>query len=178
MSTRLRHVMIDIETMGTVPEMAIVSIGAVLFDPRLGKVSDDTFYVELDWDDQGRYIDPSVTEWWSRQSPLDQEGLFGLDELEGSLGALSEWLPNDCKVWSNGPTFDISCLEHAYRQNDIEIPWKFWNIRDCRTVLDMYESRRGGLNKKVSHSGHNALTDAVHQAKMISMMWAKLMGGK
>ena len=44
---KLRHVMIDLETMGKVPEMAIVSIGAVIFDPRYGEVSKETFYVEL-----------------------------------------------------------------------------------------------------------------------------------
>ena len=54
------HVMIDLETMGTTPESAIVSIGAVMFDPRTGKVGKAetkySFYAELDWDFQNRFI--------------------------------------------------------------------------------------------------------------------------
>lgn len=36
---QLRHVMIDLETMGTTPQSAIVSIGAIVFDPRYGRMS-------------------------------------------------------------------------------------------------------------------------------------------
>jgi exodeoxyribonuclease VIII len=82
-------------------------------------------------------------------------------------------------MWGNGATFDISMLEDAYRQYEIEIPWKFWNVRDCRTVLDMYESIRGGFNKTVNRQGaHNALDDAKFQAQYITMMWSRLLGDK
>ena len=173
---KLRHVMIDLETMGKVPEMAIVSIGAVIFDPRYGKVSKETFYMELDWESQDRFICPETQEWWSKQSEEARAALDGLDDLEESLIALAEWLPKDCKVWGNGATFDISCLEHAYRQLGIDIPWKFWNVRDCRTVLDMYESARGGFNKSANRKGfHNALEDAKFQANYITMMWNRIL---
>lgn len=176
---KLRHAMIDLETMGKVPGMAIVSIGAVIFDPRYGKVSDETFYVELDWENQDRFICPETREWWSKQSPEAQEALYGLDDLDSALRQLASWLPPDVKVWGNGATFDISCLEDAYRQLEIEIPWKFWNVRDCRTILDMYESSRGGFNKSSNRKGaHNALQDAIYQAKYITMMWTKLLGEK
>lgn len=177
MSNQLRHVMIDLETMGTIPESAIVSIGAIVFDPRYSKVSNETFYRELDWEGQERHICPETTSWWGAQSEESRAALYGLDDLGEVLKELSEWLPNDCKVWGNGATFDISMLEHAYRQYDIEIPWKFWNIRDCRTVLDMYESKRGGFNKSVNRQlAHNALEDARFQAKYITMMWQRLLG--
>ncbi len=176
---QLRHVMIDLETMGKVPESAIVSIGAILFDPRYGKVSDQTFYRELDWEDQDRLIDPDTQEWWGKQNPKAKEALYGLDALTDALDELSEWLPKDCKVWGNGATFDISMMENAYRQHNKEIPWMFWNVRDCRTVLDMYESQRGGFNKAVNRKGaHNALQDAIYQAEYITMMWSRLLGEK
>jgi len=42
---KANHVMIDLETMGLLPGSAIVSIGAVVFDPRLNRVSNkNTFY--------------------------------------------------------------------------------------------------------------------------------------
>lgn len=168
--------MIDLETMGTTPQSAIVSIGAIVFDPRYGKVSKETFYRELDWKDQERHICPETTA-WKDQSAEAKAAHFGLDALDDVLKELAEWLPKDCKVWGNGATFDISMLEDAYRQYEIEIPWKFWNVRDCRTVLDMYESKRGGFDKTVNRKGaHNALEDARFQAKYITMMWQRLLG--
>lgn len=173
------HVMIDLETMGITPDSAIVSIGAVVFDPRGNIVTDVTFYTELDWEAQGRHIDPSTVEWWSKQSKEAKAAHFGLEDFSDQLVNLANWLPKDAKVWGNGSTFDISMLEDAYRQLGIEIPWKFWNVRDCRTVLDMYESKRGGFNKKVNRDGaHNALQDAIFQAKYISRMWFELLGEK
>lgn len=174
----LRHVMIDLETMGTTPDSAIVSIGAVVFDPRYGQVSKTTFYSELDWETQSRQICPDTSNWWTKQSPKAQAALDGLDDLADVLADFAKWLPADCKVWGNGATFDISMMEDAYRQLGIEIPWKFWNVRDCRTVLDMFESSRGGFNKAAGANAHNALHDAQYQAKHINMMWNELLTGE
>ena len=174
-----RHVMIDLETMSTRPHGAIVSIGAVKFDPRFNMINrKDTFYIELDWEDQGRTIDPDTLEWWGKQSAQARSALDGLDDLGSALVVLSKWLPKDVKVWGNGSTFDISFLENAYEQLGMKIPWQFWNVRDCRTVLDMYECKRGGFNKKVGPGAHNALSDALYQSQYINKMWTSLVGDK
>ncbi len=177
---KLNHVMIDLETMGVTPESAIVSIGAVLFDPRANKVSKKTFYKELSWEDQGRLIYPDTNEWWYSDKVTDaaREALDGLDDLEDVLVELAEWLPKDAKVWGNGATFDISMLEDAYRQHHIEAPWKFWNIRDMRTITDMYESARGGFGKNSKGVAHNALQDAINQAQSVCKMWKSLLTGE
>lgn len=47
--------MIDLETMDKIPSASIVSIGAVIFDPRtnkVGKTPKTQFYRELDWEEQ------------------------------------------------------------------------------------------------------------------------------
>jgi hypothetical protein len=157
--------------MGTTVDSAIVSIGAVIFDPRLNK-SGDKFYAELDWENQSRNYDEDTLAWWGKQSEKARRALNGLDDLEESLIKLAAFLPGDAKVWGNGPCFDISILEHAYLQLGLDIPWKFWNVRDCRTVLDMYEFARGGLSKSMVKSlEHNALSDAIAQAKQLCKMW-------
>ena len=171
-----RHVMIDLETMGRTPEQPIVSIGAVIFDPRYGVITDETFYWELHWKSQGRNADPDTVTWWASQSAEARAVLDGIDDLQDALEALSEWLPKDCRVWGNGSIFDIATLEHAYRQYKIEIPWKFWNVYDCRTVLALYEAKRGGLDRSKSNHGtaHNALDDAIFQAKWVTVCWSDL----
>lgn len=173
------HVMIDLETMGKTPESAIVSIGAVVFDPRTGKIGKEysgmTFYAELDWDFQDRLIDPDTEAWWKKQSEQAREALHGIDDLEDVLKGLAVWLPRDAKVWGNGSIFDIAMLEHAYRELDIPVPWKFWNVRDCRTIKDLYESSRGGWNGKIGGEAHNSLQDALYQAQYICSMWNKIL---
>lgn len=176
MTIKLRHAMIDLETLDTIPSSKIVAIGAVIFDPRYGKISDDKFYSLVDIKSQpDRTQSESTVTWWKGQTPEIKKQLKGTTPLIEALEDLSFWLPKDCKVWGNGATFDISMLEDAYRGLNLEIPWKFWNVRDCRTVLDMYESVRGGFNKKSGGSLHNALDDAYYQAQYITMMWQKLL---
>ncbi len=173
----LRHAMIDLETMGTKPDSAIVSIGVVIFDPRLNKIG-DKLYLELDWKNQDRVIDPGTKEWWKGNSKEAKKALHGTLSLEDALEEVAFFLPSDCKVWGNGATFDISMLENAYDQLDIEVPWKFWNIRDCRTINDLYEALRGGFNKATGGTLHNALDDAYYQVQYINMMWYKISNPK
>ena len=177
---KLNHVMIDLETLGTKMDCKIASIGAVIFDPRYGIVSDETFYACLDHAKQTERVtyQDCIDEFWAKQPAKVREQLNGTELLDDVLDDLAFFLPKDCKVWGNGPTFDISKLESAYDYYEQEVPWKFWNIRCCRTILDMYESKRGGFNKKVGGDAHNALSDAIHQAKYVTMMWSKLLGKK
>ena len=90
------NVMIDIETMDLIPGAAIVSIGAVVFDPRYNVVTDDTFYTELDWKAQGRSIDKGTKEWWKGQSPKAKSALRGTTTLEDALEDLAFWIPPRC----------------------------------------------------------------------------------
>ena len=52
-----------------------------------------------------------------------------------------------------------------------EPPWKFWNVRDVRTVVDLAKPFRN-LKKDYKRKGthHNALDDAIFQASYVSDM--------
>lgn len=172
------HVMIDLETMGLTPGCAVVSVGAVVFDPRTNTVTNKTFYEELDWRSQeldGLVVLDSTYRWWGRQPQYARRALNGTQELSAVLIKLTSWLPDDCKVWGNGSTFDISILEYCYRIYELPVPWKFWNIRDCRTIKELYECSRGGFGKDPQQATHNALEDATRQAKDINSMWREIL---
>jgi len=169
------NIMIDLETMDLIPGAAIVSIGAVVFDPRCNIVTEDTFYVELDWKAQGRSINDDTVEWWGRQPPKAKAALNGTTALEEALDDLSFWIPPGASVWGNGPSFDISILEDAYHSLGEPTPWKFWNVYDCRTIKYLYESSRGGFDKKVGGNAHNALHDAKYQASYVCEMWKAIL---
>ena len=169
--------MVDLETMAVTPDAAIVSIGAIKFNPNKNLVQnkDKGFYVELDWMDQNRTINLDTEKWWAQQSDEARKSLHGIDELPDALLEFSEWLPEkEFCIWGNGSHFDVSILEHAYRQSEIPIPWKFWNVRDCRTVRDMYETARGGFDQNFQGTKHHALHDAIYKARYICKMWKEL----
>lgn len=171
MMAPFRHLMIDIETVDTLTTAGIVSIGAVMFEAGGGsyQVCQETFYREVDWMDQlkkGRTQSDDTMAFWGRQPPEVQMALYGIERLGGVLGEFAIWVKKmqPCNVWSKGPHFDMVILEHAMKERGVAIPWKFWQVRDCRTWFD--------ISKKCvdmyTHSRpHNALDDAIYQAQVV-----------
>lgn len=173
----MNHVMFDQETLDTVASAVILSIGAVKFDLESGKLDPDGFYASLSYDDQlarGRTISESTVAWWMEQSP-EARAVFREPKqtLESALIALSDWLGHDKRyVWSNGADFDIPMLAHAYTSYGMQIPWAFWNARCVRT----YRALPGAKNVPEVEPlvAHNALHDAVAQAKHVQAIQAML----
>lgn len=160
--------MIDLETLATTPDAAILTIGAVKFDP-LGQQTDilptDQFYVKVDLDScnkLGLVTSDSTIEWWSKQSAQAQEEAFSETDRVDIVTAMDQ-LYKFCwgtkQVWSNGAGFDIVILETVFRKIQKAVPWQFWNARDTRTLFDL------GINPKMPQNDkHNALQDAIRQA--------------
>lgn len=178
------HVMIDLETLDTRPSAAIVSIGAVIFDPRTGVCDDGTLYMELDWRDQvefhDRTKDPDTVAWWKKQPAIVRASLNPVNpiELPDALEILRQFIPaEDSKVWANGDDFDIPILDDAYYKDGSLKPWKFWNTRDCRTIKDLYQSMRGEFQRPAQDVRHNALEDAKQQAFDVCHQWASILKG-
>jgi len=178
----MNHVMIDLESLGTDPDTIFTCLGACKFDPATGEISPDYFYQRIDWDSAiaaGRTHSLATLKWWlgntkDAQNELLTEGL----PLDVVLAHFRVWLPKNCIVWGKGPTFDITILEHAYGYGNA--PWKFWNIRDVRTVIDLADGILAVKDVAGGFPGtaHNALEDAVFQATYVCAMWKALREGK
>lgn len=164
--------MIDLETLGTVSNTVITSIGAVLFDSN-GRVIDE-FHSDVSMAscvDLGMKIDPATMSWWMGQSKVAQAHIVLPDETKRTLGEallhLSDFLhevaadPSETRVWGNGASFDNSMMQYSYKLVGEELPWKFWNDRCFRTVKNIC-----GHIKPDPRLGthHDALDDAKHQA--------------
>ncbi|PCJ51987.1 MAG: ATPase [Planctomycetota bacterium] len=171
------HVMVDIETLGTGSNAAIVSIGACLFTLGNGPDGLNTFYQRVDLRsclDAGMDVDARTVLWWLERSP---EALLELTEMDSrmdvrsALLAFKEWLPDDYCVYSNGPSFDAKILSTAMEKMDIE-PVKFCRERDHRTAIDFLGDRCGKSPKEArrflkgeqGQTPHHALDDAIKQA--------------
>lgn len=162
---QLADVMIDTETLGTTPGSAILSIGAVMFGPAgLG----EEFYAPISLASctaAGLTIDPSTVAWWMKQSDAARAAAFRDDAepLPAVLEQFTDWfnLVEAERPWAQGATFDPPLLEAAYRACGMTPPWKFWNVRDTRTLYDLADVKVD----RARGTHHNALDDARAQAE-------------
>lgn len=172
-------IMIDLETMGVGHGAPIISIGAVAFD-RTKKKIESKFYACIDFEDalENGDADPLTIKWWLRQSKSAREELISGDvTLLSALSGLHVFYEENYgqTAWGNGATFDITILESAYRRVKMKAPWSFWSVRDVRTVVDLAQ---GIVERPPMSAGtaHNALDDAIHQAKYVMDMIEALRG--
>lgn len=169
--------MIDMETLDTAPTTVILTIGAVRFDPR-GTGIIERIELRPTMDEQtdvyNRTISDATLEWWSKQSPEAINEAMG-DTNRISYKECMERLYKFCwnrdKIWSNGSVFDIVIAESAFKELGMQIPWSFWNIRDCRTIYDL----AGVSLKDGGHvTTHKAVEDAEWQAIKVQHAYQKL----
>lgn len=136
----MKHLMIDLETLGTTADAVILSVGAVKFDLESDAIDEEGFYGSISIEsnmDLGRKIDEDTLLWWLKQ-PAAAQNVFHEDKLslEQTLMDLSDWLGNaEWIVWAKGPGFDVAMLEHAYKRLGMSPPWAFWNVRCVRTYM-------------------------------------------
>lgn len=181
----MNHLMLDIETLGVSVTAPIISIAAVYFDPKNGSVG-DSFYkaITLESSFVNGVIEPRTLAWWMAQSDEarkifnDQSAIM----IGDALLQLSEFANRDgnsrrLQVWGNGASFDNAIIAHVYRQSGLELPWAFRNDRDVRTIVSLCnELRNVNVLSSVTREGihHNALDDAIYQARYVSMAYALL----
>lgn len=164
--TNLTDIMVDLETMSTSNDAAILSIGAVAFGKE--GVSTERFYTKVSLkscQEHGLHIDAGTVMFWLEQSREAQQALLGYaPPLSDALLQFSHWIGayGKPKVWGNGATFDNVILRNAYKTANMKAPWDFWNDRCFRTLKGLSPGvvlpDRGGVH-------HNALDDAVYQAE-------------
>lgn len=190
--TVYKHVMVDLETLSTRSDATILTLGAIKFNleipmvPPVVNVShrpdvsspDDTiaFYRRVDiesCDAIGLHRDPSTEQWWSRQSESARTEAFGegRETIQRVLEDFCVWLGNDVEyVWSQGTDFDISILKEVYRRCGVSVPWKFWNVRDSRTVMDM----AGVTSRDLPPTQHHAVMDCHRQIQGVQLSLERL----
>jgi hypothetical protein len=170
-STPLRwpQVMVDIETLGTGEDAAILEIGAVWFDLVAGTTG-PRFEAQLllsDNEAEGRRIDAATLAWWMErwrreQSPVPNLEYPGRYPLRAALLEFSRvWgihSEGNAELWCRG-NLDVKVLEHAFRPV-CECPWTFYQWRDQRTVTSWE-----GVPKRAAGLAHTALSDALMQVE-------------
>lgn len=190
-------IMIDLETLSTAPNAAILSIGAVAF--RLGEPdwrpaeADTFFYSNIDLDSclrAGLRVDDRTFRWWLDQGDKARAAL-SLPEprsLPDALTRFACWValaagatntiaPYSVRLWSHGENFDIPILDFAFHatHNSSWRPWRYNAARDTRTLFHAagydWDKR---FRELIGDRGHNALADAEAQVRVVQEAWEKL----
>lgn len=184
------HVMVDLETMGKKHNAPIVAIGAVVFDPATGSIGESFYKVvclesSVNW---GAVIDPFTVIWWLRQSSEARSAIVNDDAipLQDALLQFREFVSDNvaggskkAQVWGNGASFDNSILRSSYDCIAEDYPWEYWNDRDVRTMVELGQAISFDPKTTIPFEGsrHNALADAIHQARYVSAIWQRIIAG-
>ncbi|MHC2961765.1 3'-5' exonuclease, partial [Klebsiella pneumoniae] len=184
------HVMVDLETMGKKHNAPIVAIGAVFFDPATGSIGESFYKVvclesSVNW---GAVIDPSTVIWWLKQSSEARSAIVNDDAipLQDALLQFREFVSDNvaggskkAQVWGNGASFDNSILRSSYDCIAEDYPWEYWNDRDVRTMVELGQAISFDPKTTIPFEGsrHNALADAIHQARYVSAIWQRIIAG-
>ena len=175
------HLMIDLKTMGKNPDAPIISIGAIFFDPQTGDMGPE-FSKTIDLETAGGVIDRNTIKRWLKQSREAQSAIM-TDEipLDDALLQLREFIDENSgeffvQVWGNGANFDNTILRRSYERQGIPCPWRYYNDRDVRTIVELGKAIDFDARTAIPFEGerHNALDDARYQAKYVSAIWQKL----
>lgn len=172
----MNNIMVDLETLGTVPGCVVLSIGAVAFDAS-GTYAE--FYQQIytpSCTERFLTVNKATMKWWEAQTPEARRILHDCNDPLSSVDlptALNQFTSfvevhgDDVRVWGNGADFDNALLTVAYDVCGRKIPWKFYNSRCYRTLKEQFP------DIKLERTGtyHNALDDArcqaVHAARLL-----------
>ena len=184
--------MVDVETLSTAVNAAVLSIGAVEFDPMSGKIERE-FYRELDLSAQkNRHIDASTVQWWVKQCLVNTDNIAFLTKPDSHkniltfvLFELGSFIAGDednyveraegyekIAVWACDPDFDLAILADLYKEHNLPTPWKYSEPKSVRTVRML--TQIAGMEIPEIEADHNALNDCIRQAKEESYFIANL----
>ncbi len=171
-----KHLMLDIETMGTESFSSIVSIGALEFDIETG-ITGKEFYVNVDLQscmDLGLIVNASTIMWWLKQKEQARKDLTNRTVLsiQEALSEFSKFCSNDYEIWGNSPRFDCGILQNAYYKLGIKIPWSHKKERCVRTLVSFNPEIKNNFIYK--GTSHNALSDCYSQVEYCSEIWSSL----
>lgn len=176
--------MIDIETLSTENDAAIIAIGAVEFDL-------DNILQERIWTIDPRLAsgrrDVSTLEWWQKQiednpdlawrcwSGSSRENIVAA-ELFNWFNALKPYGTDPHWVWAGPNTFDLAILKTWYHSQNMILPWDWRAGRDLTTLSRLADQL--GIDysgeKFEGFEAHNPLSDCIKQARRCQIILHQL----
>lgn len=172
--------MLTTKTLGRDPGCAVMSLGAVMFDPT-GNDHDAVYRKEnqfftpissFDFARHGLKSDPDTLRWWKKQpawASISTECLTSNVNVEAACTNFQRFFEehNPVKVWSNSPTFHVPIMATLFEKIGLPLPFRYRDEMDYRTALELAYGDREMRPIVESEHGlfrHHALGDAITQS--------------
>jgi len=81
--------------------------------------------------------------------------------LDLALDSVGKLIWHSNLLWCQGPTFDCTILEHAYKSYGKSLPWQYHKVRDSRTVFGLWP------DLPRPPTSHHALEDCRRQIALL-----------
>lgn len=176
----MSHVMIDLETLSSRKNAAVIQLSAVKFDPRSSEIETSRFNAYV-WHKTG-HISISTVAWWMQQPNAQMMGRMLKETGKPAADVLLDfatWLGPSGGfggIWSHGASFDLAVLTSLYDESGLRVPWEYKAERDTRTIFWLV----GGAPEVKSDDliEHDGLGDCIYQVRQIqdSLSMLKAMG--
>lgn len=176
----MRHLMIDVETLGLAPGSVLCSIGWAAFDPDLAEPLIESGVIQIDPQsclDEGLGVDWSTLAWWMEQPKRARQALIlpGMP-LRAALTALAlvvrRLRPE--RFWAKPAAFDFGVLRAAHAAVGMEEPWAHRETRCLKTLAEAMPVEKE-FEPEVPHDPeHDACAQAASAAIRLYRISVKL----
>jgi len=163
--------MVDIETLSSEPDGAIIAIGLCVFNE--GAILDSS-EILIDPRLAPGHRNPDTLNWWNEQDPeVFKKMMSGTIPPWTACEIMNEhfkvWEPKT--LWANPPTFDISMLRHLFKMYDQPFPMHYTSERDFRTMKSFAKEMGIDYSEPYnSRTAHDAESDAICQAQALQII--------
>lgn len=170
------HFVFDIETYGVKDDAAIIQIGFVIVEPNTNGVLQKTRGWVSTIDVEGQKVasvgnsEPGTIQFWEQHKQALNQILndqinprisfeTAISNITNIVKAYREKYPA-VYFWSRGTDFDYRLLlSHINAMTKLEPFWKFWELRDIRTIVNPLIT-----NCDYTQNDHDAYQDALNEA--------------
>lgn len=162
----MNKLMVDCETLDVGECPVILSIGAVVFNDSELVASFSAKISTASCELIGCTTSEETKKWWEQQSEEARSSAFGgtREINEVMLNLIRFYEGYEChEIWSRGSLADIRWINNILDKLEIDKPWKYYQEMCFRTLLKMAPDLIPGF----SGTPHNALDDAINQAKQL-----------
>lgn len=166
--------MLDIETLGTKPGCPVAQIACLLWNTATNEVVEEfETFIRVQIGDIT--ADAETIKWWYKQDDNLRDYVLNNPNAQypvAGFGNFSIWAKEleekPLVWWCKGLDFDFPIIETKLRQHGFQVPWKYNNRRDFRTVLKGFGYDAGSEFPTLPQSPtvlrqHDALSDCWNQ---------------
>lgn len=177
---RYPSVMIDIETLSSESNAAVIQIGACAFNIAGGCAEPWSMIVKPDLDKTPASL--STIAWWMQQNEAARSHMATCAEsgvppavaLEGLDAYIKQWCEPKFDAWAMPPEFDLVILRHLGNTTGRVMSWRFDRTRDLRTLESLANCTKA--DRVPATVPHDAGYDAQAQALTAIKYRAKILG--